>query len=389
MLWGMSLTVDILEGMDRVEAAEWDALTGEHDPFVEHAFLHTLEAAGCVGAEAGWIPCHVVVRDQGALVGAMPLYLKDNSFGEYIFDWAWAEAAEAGGLRYYPKLVSAVPFTPVAGRRLLVRPGANESEVRDAMLAGAMNLADAVGARSLHILFCSQAELPACQLAGLMPRLSYQFHWTNHGWSDFDAYLAALRSQPRKKIRRERRRAAAAGLELATRSGEALEAQTWEALHGFYIETASRKWGRPYLNAEFFRLAHRTLSHRAVVTLACRGDALVAGALSFCKGQQLYGRYWGCTEDAHSLHFELCYHRPIELCLDRGWRRFEAGAQGLHKLKRGLLPAATHSAHWIRHHELSRSVEQFLERERRAVTYEMEQLLSHGPFRRDRALAVG
>jgi predicted N-acyltransferase len=360
------MRVEVAESLAGVAAAEWDAMVGRDDPFTEHAFLVALERSGCVGAQAGWLPCHLLARDGARLVGAMPLYLKDNSFGEFIFDWAWAEAAAGTGLDYYPKLVSAVPFTPVTGRRLLVAPGADTSAVSGALLEGAMGLADAADASSLHVLFITEEERGT--LTGshpdLLPRLSYQFHWANRGYRDFEGFISAFRAPERKKVRRERRRASASGLELVTLRGEELEDRHWQALHRFYRSTNARKWGPAYLTEGFFDEVRRHLAHRVVVTMAltAAGEP-VAGTLCFQKGHHLHGRYWGCLERHDSLHFELCYHRPVELCIENGWTRFEAGAQGLHKLKRGLMPAFTHSVHWLRHPGLRRAVASFLSRD--------------------------
>ena len=386
----MALSLQLLSGLDQVDAAQWDALVGDDNPFVEYAFLRALEVSGCVGPQAGWIPCHLALRDgAGVLRGAMPLYHKDNSFGEYIFDWAWADAAARAGLDYYPKLVSAVPFTSVTGPRLLVHPAADPELVTDQLLAAVKETARATGANSIHLLFCRAAERDAAARHGLLPRASYQFHWHNRGWDDFEQLLCAFRHSARKNVRRERRRAASQDITLQTLRGEALDDDQWRALYRFYQDTSSRKWGQAYLNAAFFRQAQQTLAHRVVVTLASRQGQPVAGALSFHKGRRLYGRYWGSLEAFHSLHFELCYYRPLELCLQQGWDRFEAGAQGVHKLKRGLLPAATHSAHWFAHPGLHQAVQGFIRSERREVQQEMAALARHSPYREQRRAATG
>jgi len=375
------MRVEVIDSLEGVDAAEWNGLVGEDDPFIEHGFLLALEQSGCVGPGTGWLPCHLVARDGGRLAGAMPLYLKEHSFGEFVFDWGWAEAARAAGVPYYPKLVAAVPFTPVAGRRLLAPPG--RRGVADRLLDAAQDLAGATGASSLHLLFLTEAEQRlAARRPGFHRRLGYQFHWVNEGYRSYEHYLSSLRSSARKALRRERRRAAA-GLELVTLEGPQLDQRQWDALYRFYLDTNNRKWGPAYLDRRFFEIVRRRMAHRVVATLALRGGRPVAGALSFHKGRHLFGRYWGTTVQQDSLHFELCYHRPIELAIARGWTRFEAGAQGMHKLKRGLLPSPTHSVHWLRHAGLSAAVAAFLEREARAVRREIALLGMHGPFRRD------
>jgi predicted N-acyltransferase len=313
----------------------------------------------------------------------VPLYLKDHSYGEYIFDWGWAQAAHSAGLDYYPKVVSAVPFTPVTGRRLLVQGNATAGPVVDALVAGVRAVAQRSGASSIHWLFCTAAEQRAlARDHGFSPRLTHQYHWHNRGWRDFDDYLAAFRSSARKNVRRERERVRRSGIEVVVRSGDALVEREWEALWRFYRDTTSRKWGQAYLNQGFFETARQTLARRAIATLAYAGERPLAGTLGFHKGDHLYGRYWGCLEQVDGLHFELCYYRPIELCIERGWTRFEAGAQGEHKIKRGLLPVPTHSAHWLRHAPLARAIDRFLERESMMVQYEITELARQGPFKR-------
>lgn len=381
------MSVELITDLNLVEPASWDALTPGDDPFVEHAFLLALERSGCVGPGTGWEPVHLICRDSsGGLSGVLPLYLKDDSSGEFIFDFGWAEAAGAARIPYYPKLTSAVPFTPVPGRRLMLCPGEEGERAGRALLARARDLADELGAHGLHILFCSQEEqVMAAQAIHLEPRLTHQFRWTNQGYRDFDDYLARFRSQLRKNTRKERRRAAALGYRLRTLTGDELQDRHWDALFRFYMDTSARKWGDPYLNHRWFQEVRRTLSHRVVATLAERGEEPVAGALLFQRGDALFGRYWGATVRDDYLHFELCLYRPLDLCIEKGWRRFEAGAGGEHKLRRGLLPVPTHSAHWLRHPGLDAAVRDSLQRERPAVELEIKTLANHGPFRRDQA----
>ena len=379
-----NLHVTVVPDLSTVSPAEWDALAPADNPFLDHAFLRALETSGSVGERTGWLPAHVLVRRAGALVGAAPLYVKTHSYGEYIFDWGWADAAERAGLRYYPKLVSAIPHTPATGRRLLVEGGATDGPVLGALVAGIRDLADTAHASSIHVLFLTREEREALASGhGLLPRLTYQFHWHNRGYGSFDDFLSSLRSVARKQIRRERRGAADSGLRLRTLSGPELEDRDWEAIYAFYLDTARRRGAIPYLTRSFFQEVRRTLPHRVVATMAHDGDAPVAAALSFRKGAHLYGRYWGCSTACDFLHFELCYYRPIELCIAEGMTLFEAGAQGEHKLKRGFLPEPTYSAHWLRHDGLSEAVAAYLEQEARATEGEMRWLAGHGPFRRE------
>jgi predicted N-acyltransferase len=376
-----------VERISDVDAAAWDRLAGDDDPFLEHAFLAALEASGCVGARAGCVPRLVVARDGGRLVGAVPLYLKTHSYGEFIFDWGWANAAHRSGIRYYPKLVAAIPFTPATGRRLALDPelpAAKAGAVTAALLRALRQLADEERASSVHFLFCTDAEKAALGAHEYLPRLSMQFHWHNRAerpFESFDDYLSTFRSRNRKQVRKERQTAAAHGLTFRTATGAELDDGDWQALRAFYLANIARHGGIPYLTERFFEVARATLPHRLVATLAYRGSEPVAGTINFEKGSHLYGRYWGCLDDYQMLHFELCYYRLIERAIERRYTLFEAGAQGEHKLKRGLAPAFTHSAHWIRDQELARAIASFIEREAADVAQEALYYDQHSPFR--------
>ena len=380
----MGAAFSVVDSVTGVPVEEWDALIGDNNPFLEHAFLSALERSKSVGRRAGWLPRFVLVHEGQSLVGAVPLYLKDNSYGEFIFDWAWANGAMRAGLRYYPKLVAAVPFTPVTGSRLLVRPGVARAPVVAALVEGMRSVADDEGASSIHVLFCPEDESTALGQAGYKQRLSMQFHWTNREppYRDFDDFLGAFRSRNRKQVRKERTAAAGHGLRLATLEGPALGDREWAALERFYAVNAGNHGSPTYLTGAFFGILRQELAHRVVATFAYRGDEPVAGTLNFERGQHLYGRYWGCLEDQDMLHFELCYYRLIERAIDKGHRRFEAGAQGEHKLKRGLDPALTHSAHWIREPEFARAVERFIDSEARMVREEVTGYQALSPYRR-------
>ncbi len=368
-------------------AQEWDTLVGDDDPFLEHAFLSALEVSESVGAAAGCVPRLVLVRDAGRLVGAVPLYLKVHSYGEFIFDWAWANAAERAGIRYYPKLVAAVPFTPATGRRLMVAPDADGPLITTALLRGVRAIADSERVSSVHFLFCTEREsqvLASDRSTGYAPRLSMQFHWENRRerpYESFDDYLSTFRSRNRKQVRKERVAAAGHGLTFRTATGAELDADDWAALQRFYATNVARHGGIEYLQPAFFEIIRETLGHRLVATLAYRGARAVAGTINFEKGAHLYGRYWGCLEEYEMLHFELCYYRLIERAIERRYTRFEAGAQGEHKLKRGLLPTLTHSAHWIRHPRLSEAIGNFIAAEADEIKQRTALYATHSPFR--------
>jgi len=378
-----ALQARVVARVGDVSSADWDALIDPNDPFVEHAFLHALEVSGSVGEGTGWEPCHVLVYDKEKLVGAMPLYIKTHSYGEYIFDWAWANASHQSGIPYYPKLVSSVPFTPVTGRRLLVAEGADEQAVVEALLAGVDRVMDEVQASSAHLLFCTQAEQAHVgQRDEYHPRLTFQYHWENQGWASFDAYLAAFRRPARRNVLRERAQVAESGLDITMLRGEEMEDTHWEALWRFYRDTIDRKGAYPYLTEAFFAQLRGPLCARVRSAFACMDGTPVAGTLGFQKGDALYGRYWGTTIDQPGLHFELCYYQHIEWCIRHGLQRFEAGAQGEHKIKRGLMPAPTYSVHRMAHPGLGAAVARFLEHEHEHNTLNIEALAKYGPFKR-------
>jgi uncharacterized protein len=347
-----------------------------------------LEESGSVSARSGCVPRLVVAREGSRLVGAVPLYLKTNSYGEFIFDWAWANAAHRSGVRYYPKLVAAIPFTPATGQRLPIDPNATVGKdvVIAALLDAARHVADDEGASSIHFLFCTEAEKQRLAGDGYAARLSMQFHWHNRPerpFEDFEDYLSTFRSRNRKQVRKEREAATAHGLEMRTATGVELEDRDWDALRAFYRENVARHGGIAYLSDKFFELARASLAHRLVATLAYRGRQPVAGTINFEKGPHLYGRYWGCLADFEMLHFELCYYRLIERAIERRQTLFEAGAQGEHKLKRGLVPSFTHSAHWMRNAELAEAIADFVRREANQVAAEVRAYAEHSPFNAD------
>ncbi len=367
-----------------VEPTLWNALVGDDDPFVEHAFLAALEHSGSVGKGTGWLPMHVVLYRGALPIGALPLYLKLHSYGEYVFDFGWANAAERAGISYYPKLVAMVPFTPATGRRVLYAQGEDPGRITRVLLDAALDVRASTRASSLHLLFLSREE---CARVTADPRFlarsSLQFHWHNAGVRSFDEHLASFRSVARKEIRKERRRVAESGLSISVVPGPALDDDEWNALAEFYFDTCAKHGSGPYLTQAFFSIIRRTQAERVVGVIARRDGAIVAGALNFEKGKHLYGRYWGSSEEHQFLHFEVCYHRLIERAIAQGRVRFEAGAQGEHKLRRGLLPAEIHSACHVADPRLALAIGDFLQRETRAVHEEMRALRQHGPSHRD------
>jgi predicted N-acyltransferase len=378
------VSIQVISRIAELPAAEWDACAGPDNPFVSHAFLCALEESGSATAETGWLPQHLAMADErGRLLGCAPLYLKSHSYGEYVFDWSWADAYERAGGRYYPKLQCSVPFTPVTGPRLLVRPDAAREAVAEALIAGMVELAKRHGVSSLHVTFPRPEEWRVLGAAGFLQRRGLQYHWVNDGYADFDAFLATLSSRKRKAIRKERRKVAESGVVLRRLSGTAIEPRHWDAFYRFYLTTADRKWGEPYLNRAFFQRLGETLADKVVLVLAERDGVAVAGALNLRGGTALYGRNWGSLGRYRFLHFEACYYQAIEHAIAEGLKTVEAGAQGEHKIQRGYLPVETHSAHWSRDRALREAVAQFLARERVMLGHEKAALEELTPFRRN------
>jgi predicted N-acyltransferase len=376
------LTLTLHKAIADIAPADWDACAGPDNPFVSYGFLSAIEDSGSATRRTGWLPQHAVLRDGGgAIVAAAPMYAKSHSYGEYVFDHAWARAFEQAGGRYYPKLQVAVPFSPVPGPRLLVRPGVG---VPPGALAQA--LAQAVrelDVSSAHVTFCAQADWETLGEAGWLQRIGVQYHWSNAGFSAFDDFLGALSSRKRKSIRRERRDANNCGLEFLALRGPEIGKKEWRAFYEFYTSTVDRKWGSAYLTEKFFPLLGERLGDRVVLMLARKDGVPVAGALNLAGADALYGRNWGCTGDFPFLHFELCYYRAIDFAIAHGLKRVEAGAQGEHKIQRGYLPVPTFSAHWIGHRGLRAAISDFLDRERPAMLAEIEALGEASPFRKD------
>jgi len=379
----------VVSRIDEVEAADWDACALPDNPFISHAFLKALEDSGSATAETGWLPQHLLLEDSGGtLIGCMPCYLKSHSQGEYVFDHGWADAYMRAGGRYYPKLQASIPFTPVTGKRLLVRPGVEQAEREAILLQAAAQVADRLGVSSLHITFLTRDEWQLAGELGFLQRTDQQFHWRNDGYRSFDEFLAALTSRKRKAIRKERRAALDSGVEIEWVTGRDLTEAHWDAFFAFYMDTGSRKWGSPYLTRACFSLLGQTMADRILLVLAKRSGRYVAGALNVIGSDALYGRYWGGLEDHPFLHFEVCYYQAIEFAIAHKLDRVEAGAQGAHKLARGYLPSETYSAHYIADLGLRRAVADYLKRERRAVARDIALLTEESPYRNGAALTL-
>jgi len=377
-----AVTVRLMGAIAEIEAAAWDACAGADNPFVSHAFLSALEASGSAAPESGWAPYHLVVEDgAGGLSGALPMYLKSHSFGEFVFDHAWAHAYERAGGRYYPKLQVSVPFSPVPGPRLLARPGPAAARTRAALVAGCIEVARRLKVSSLHVTFCQEDEWRQLGDAGFLLRTDQQFHWENRGYASFDEFLSSLASRKRKAIRRERGQALESGVTIETLSGEAIGERHWDAFFRFYLDTGDRKWGSPYLNRDFFRRLGETMAERVVLVMCARDGRYIAGALNLVGGAALYGRYWGAIEHHRFLHFEACYYRAIDYAIEHRLSRVEAGAQGQHKLARGYLPSKTYSAHWVRDRGFHEALEGYLRQERFEVDLDIRLLGDRSPFR--------
>jgi uncharacterized protein len=358
----------------------------QSNPFVSHEFLSSLEVSRSVGGRTGWEPRHLLVEtDRGGLVGAAPCYVKSHSRGEYVFDHGWAEAFERAGGSYYPKLQVSVPFTPVTGPRLLAKAGPTQAAARQALTQALVQVTNDNDLSSAHVTFASAQEAQYLGERGFLQRTDQQFHWHNDGYANFEAFLAALSSRKRKTIRRERKEALPPGIEVHWLTGSDLTESVWDAFFAFYMETGSRKWGRPYLTREFFSIVGAAMGERILLVMAKRNGRWIAGAINFIGSDALYGRNWGALEHHPFLHFELCYYQAIDYAIQHGLERVEAGAQGEHKLARGYLPAATYSAHYIANPALRRAIADYLKRERAYVDAAGRELAAAAPFRKDLA----
>jgi predicted N-acyltransferase len=363
-----------------IEPAAWNALTGGAYPFLRHEFLSALEEQGCLSPRIGWVPRHLVVEDAaGSLVAACPMYLKHNSFGEFVFDWAWAEAYERAGLDYYPKLVVAVPFTPAMGPRVLLAPEQRSERLASEVADAAVEAARTAGVSSLHGLFATDAGL--LNHPRFLKRMGYQFHWENRDYAGFDDFLAELTAKRRKEILRERRLVREAGIELRQVRGDQVDPRIWDKVYELYCSTFAKHRNYPALTAEFFRAIAGTMGEQILVVLAERQGEVIGTAYFLVGCEILYGRYWGCVEEIPALHFEACYYQGIEYCIEHRLKTFEPGAQGEHKISRGFLPTRTWSAHWIAEPRFRQAIARFLERETPAAEAYMAALGARSPFK--------
>jgi predicted N-acyltransferase len=381
-LLDQSVTVRALERIDQVEARSWNELAGAEQPFLRHEFLSALEHQRCVGGDTGWQPRHLVVQDScGRLTGAMPLYVKQHSWGEFVFDWSWAEAYREHGLAYYPKLVCAVPFTPVSGARVLTAPDVDRRTVMTRLLGAARDLAEDHGCSSLHLLFPRSDELDLAGALGWLPRSDCRFLWRNYQYESFDQFLGTMTAAKRKKVKRERQRVLDAGIRFESRKGGEVDPDLWQTIYQLYASTFAKRGQLPYCTREFFEELGRVLPENLLLILATLNGRIVAVALFLEDRQALYGRYWGCDGDYHSLHFETCYYQGIERCIRNGLARFDPGAQGEHKLARGFEPTLSSSAHYIRDPRFAAAIARYLERERAAIDAYVADATAHLPFR--------
>ncbi|MEQ9111164.1 MAG: GNAT family N-acetyltransferase [Rhodospirillaceae bacterium] len=385
-----SMTVRIVPSIHDIDAVQWDACarvnSPDCNPFVRHAFFSALEDSGSVTADTGWQSQHVAVETpDGTLLACAALYLKDHSYGEYVFDWGWANAYERAGGHYYPKLQCAVPFTPVTGPRLMTRPGldaATSAQLKRTLLAGMIEVADRLKVSSLHITFPDEDDFTLMAEAGLLERYGQQFHWKNENYGDFDDFLNALSSRKRKNIRKEREKANACGVDIYAVRGDDITSRHWDAFYRFYRLTSDRKWGQAYMTRSFFNLLSERMGDQVVLMMGEEDGNIVCGALNLLGGDTLYGRNWGTVVNYPMLHFEVCYYRAIDYAIAHGLAWVEAGAQGPHKLQRGYLPRKTYSAHWIADGGFRQAVAQFLTQERPAVEDDVDTLTEMGPFKR-------
>lgn len=384
------LTISFIHSLDEINATEWNDCAGRDNPFISYEFLAALEQSKSVGDQTGWIPYHMLVRegkpeDKQPIKACMPLYLKNHSYGEYVFDHGWADAFERAGGRYYPKLQASAPFTPATGPRLLVNPSSFPEEktlLKSALVDGLKQITDKMGLSSAHITFLTNDDADIAQASNFLMRHDQQFHWHNDNYSDFDQFLGQLSSRKRKQIRKERKTVAESDIEIETLIGDDIKEHHWDAFFQFYMDTGARKWGQPYLTREFFSEVSQSMGGRIILFMCSRQGQNIAAALNFLGNDTIYGRQWGCIEDHPCLHFEACYYRAIDFAIEHGLKTVEAGAQGPHKLARGYKPVKTTSVHYIANPSFREAVEQFLEQERRGVSADIEYLASRTPFKK-------
>ncbi len=391
------IILEAVSSVSQIPADEWNAcanppvspggslgdIKNAYNPFVSHAFFSAVEASGSATPRTGWGPRHLIARRDDIIAGIVPCYLKSHSQGEYVFDRGWADAYDRAGGKYYPKLQASVPFTPATGPRLLVRHDVDQNEIRSVLAQGLMGLCEATEASSVHVTFAPEDEWKVLARHGFLQRTDQQFHWRNQDYRSFDDFLATLNSRHRKAIKRERREAVANGITIHALNGSDITEEAWDAFFAFYMETGSRKWGRPYLTRPFFSLIGETMAKDVLLIMARRNGRWIAGAINFIGSDTLFGRNWGAIEHHPFLHFEVCYYQAIEYAITHGLKTVEAGAQGEHKIARGYLPQTTYSAHFIADPGLRHAIKDYLKRERAYVAEMGRELTEAGPFRKD------
>ena len=377
----LNFKAEVIDSLDAVKAADWDRLAGSDNPFISHAYLYALEESGCVTAETGWQPQHILIFDPSdTLIGAMPLYLKNHSYGEYVFDHGWANAYERIGRHYYPKMQSSIPFTPATSPKFLIDKDQDHEHIIGLLLNAAQQLTNARDASSLHITFIDKLSCSSASNFGMLDRNDIQYHWHNNNYRCFEDFLARLSSRKRKQIKKERKSIETSGIKIRWLTGGDIKKEDWDSFYQFYIDTGNRKWGTPYLNRGFFNTIGHCLPKNIVLMMAYIDDIAIAGALNFIGGNVIYGRHWGCSQNVKNLHFELCYYQAIDYAIAHNLSYVEAGAQGQHKLARGYIPTKTYSAHWLSDPEFQEAVSHYLEGERVQIDLVIKALNLHTPY---------
>lgn len=368
--------------IESISPKDWNSLNETEFPFSDHAFVSSLEESYSVGLDSGWIPCHITLWQKKQLEGAICLYEKNNSYGEYIFDWAWANAYKNHGLNYYPKLVSTIPFTPATGRKLLVRQKEDFKKVQKKLILEAINKMRKRKCSSLHFLFIDKDEISIFEKMGFIIRHSFQFHWKNNNYNNFEDFLANLKRKRRKEILRERNQIKQQRIRIEILEGDEIVPEKMLRMYQFYMSTIYKKWGQSYLTVDFFQKIYKKMKKNLLLVLAYdkKGDC-IAGSINFKKGNHLYGRYWGCNKEYKGLHFELCYYQQIEYAIRKKIKLFEAGAQGDHKINRGFLPEKTYSAHWLENEDFRYSISKFVENEKISISKGFEEFIPHSPYK--------
>lgn len=376
------MEVKQINSMAQVDSADWNRLAGDGYPFLRHEFLLALEQSGSVCEQTGWLPAHLLVMAEHKLVAFMPLYLKQHSYGEYVFDHQWAQAYQQQGISYYPKWLTAIPMTPCQGTRIVIQAeGIDQLEVMQLLLTFIKQLSEQLGISSWHCLFPDLQQVELLRSLGLSIREGIQFHWFNRGYRDFNDFLHTLNAGKRKMLKRERRRVSEQGVRLLRIAGPDVSELQWQEFFRFYTMTYLKRGSQPYLNLAFFQQIAATMGEQLLLVLAIKDDIAIAAALSFIGSDTLYGRYWGCYEEYNSLHFEACYYQGLDYCIEQGLKRFDSGAQGEHKISRGFEPITTYSAHWIKDPRFAEAIEHFLAREQKAVQHYKQDAATYLPFR--------